>query len=221
ALLAPAAALAVEGAGAHWSLRPLAAVLLACCAAADWCWGLPLSRLPVFTGRVPAETFLSRSDPAYYPAPLYPAARWLGEHAPAGARVLILGDARGFQVPRDYILSTPMQTSVLERWANAAADGAALRERFRAAGVDYIVVNHAEIVRRQLEFDFTRGGMRTLDEFWGRWTEKVFQAGPDFLGRRGRQRILDRWVAVYRVLSDAEAAAPHPHDDLFAGYSVR
>lgn len=218
--LALAAAFAVERPGAAAFLRPLTAALLAGSSAVVWRWGLPLSRLRVFTGEVSAAEFLSRSDEAYYPAPLYPAGRWLGEHAPQDAKVLIFGDARGFHVPRDHVLSTPMQTTVLERWANAAPDGAALRARFREEGIGWILVNHAEIVRRRLELSFTVAGKRSLDEFWARCTRKTFSLGPETMVLSNGRRSLDRWLAVYEVLSEEEAARPHAADDLFAGYDV-
>lgn len=218
--LALAAARAVERDESPVWLRPLTAAALLASAALLWRWALPLSRLEVFTGAKPAAEFLAHSDVYYYPTPLAPAARWLGEHAPPDAKVLLFGDARGFQVPRDHILSTPMQTSVLERWANASADGEALRARFAGAGVGYILVNHGEIVRQNLELRFRPSGKSALDAFWKRFTLKAFSAGPDVSRGRSPRPALDRWVVVYEVLSEEEAARPHEADDLFAGYKV-
>lgn len=218
--LALAAAFAVERRGAAFYLRPLAAAALAASCLSVWRWGLPLTRLRVFTGQVPAAEFLSRSDEAYYPAPLYAAGRWLGDNTPADAKVLLFGDARGFQVPRDHVLSTPMQTTVLERWANAAANGKALRARFAAEGIGWILVNHAEIVRRRLELSFTLSGKRSLDEFWSRYTIKTFQIGPENMRVSTGKTSLDRWVVVYKILSEEEAALAHEADDLFSGYQV-
>jgi hypothetical protein len=215
--LALAAARAVEGDEGPLGLRPLVFAALLVSGLLVWRWALPTTRLKVFTGEVPAAEFLARSDRNYYPTPLYAGARWLGEHSPPDAKVLVFGDARGFQVPRDHVLSTPQQTTVLERWANASEDGDALRVRFADAGVTHVLVNHGEIVRQRLELRFSPGGKRALDSFWAKWTRRVFSVGPEFAGRK---RDLDRWVAVYELLTPASAARPHAADDLFEGYRV-
>jgi hypothetical protein len=214
--LSLASARAVERDESPLWLRPLAFAALLASGLLTWRWALPLTRLKVFTGEVPSGLFLSHSDRGYYPTPLYPAARWLAENSPAGAKVLVFGDSRGFQVPRDHVLSTPQQTTVLERWANAAPDGDALRARFAEAGITHVLVNHGDIVRQRLELRFSPAGKRALDAFWAKWTRKTFSAGPDFLPGRA----LDRWVVVYELLDPAAAARPHAADDLFAGYSV-
>ena len=56
----------------------------------------------------------------------------------------------------------------------------------------------------------TSEGLRVLDDFWQRYTERVF----------GVRDPKDRWVGVYKILDDAQAAQPHPVDDLF-GKSVK
>lgn len=212
--LALAAARAVEEDETPLWLRPLAFAALLASGLLVWRWALPTTRLKVFTGEVPAAEFLARSDRHYYPAPLYAAARWLGEHAPKDAKVLVFGDARGFQVPRDHVLSTPQQTTVLERWANASADGDALRARFAEAGITHVLVNHADIVRQRLELRFTARGKRALDGFWKKWTRRVFSVGPEFRAPKD----LDRWAVVYEVLTAEETARPQAGEDLFAGY---
>lgn len=54
----------------------------------------------------------------------------------------------------------------------------------------------------------TPAGLRVLDDFWKRYTERAF----------GVLDPRDRWVAVYKLLDDAQAARPHAVDDLFGQY---
>ena len=57
----------------------------------------------------------------------------------------------------------------------------------------------------------TARGRAILDEFWRKRTTRIF----------GVQDARDRWVAVYKVLDDAESLKPHVVDDMFAVYAGR
>ncbi|MEK7383592.1 MAG: hypothetical protein AAB262_09965 [Elusimicrobiota bacterium] len=214
-------ALALSRIDLSWLKRTLTAGLCAGLLIVGYCFwnrSAPRSRWDVFTGRKSSAEFLSHRDPFNYPAPYYPAAEYLERHAPAAARVLVFGDSRGFYIPRDFVASTPMQESVLERWANASSSGRQLKARLDAEKIAYILVNHAEIVRQNLALNFSSTGKHSLDEFWKRYTLKVFQAGPNGRTKNGHTD-LDQWVVVYKVLSEEEATQEHPHDNLFEGYS--
>jgi hypothetical protein len=215
--LALVSAVAVEAGG-----RVLRGAVFACLTAFGitlWLGILPLERLGVFTGQRAESDFLAHVNGSY-PGPIDSAARWIDENAPKDARVLVFGDSRGFQLTRDYVASTPRQITPLERWANESPDGAALGARLARERIKYILVNHAEILRLGVSFSFSRAGKAALDQFWARSTRKVFQAGPNQARLTGGQETLDRWVVVYEVLSDEEAAKPHQADALFADYKV-
>jgi len=216
------AAAAIEG--REPKIRRAFSLLLlgACVASAASIHGgaLPRTRWAIFSGAKPAPEFLAHADRFHYPAPIYPAAAFLNANAPPGSKVLVFGDSRGFQLQRDRRVSSPMQTTLLELWANKSENGRALRTVLQSEGVTHIVVNHAEIIRRGLELRFSPRGKRALDGFWERYTLKVFQAGPDEITLPNGKRSLDRWVAVYRVLQEDQASLPHPRDDLFATYRI-
>ena len=212
----------VAAAAVHSGGRVLRAAVLACLALfmiALWLNILPFEGLRAFTGQQTESDFLAHVHRSY-PNPLDAAARWIDGNAPKDARVLVFGDARGFQLTRDYVLCTQRQITPLERWANASADASALSARLAREKVKYILVNHGEIQRLGLTLHFTGAGKSALDRFWARDTRKVFQAGPKRVRLSTGEETLDSWVAVYEVLSEEEAAKPHEADDLFAAYDV-
>ena len=213
--LSLASAAAVQSGGRV--LRAAVVVCLAVFGVTLWIGILPSERLRVFTGQQAESDFLEHINSSY-PGPLDAAARWIDGNAPQEARVLVFGDSRGFQLTRDYILSTPKQITPLELWANASVDGSALSQRLAREKIRYIIVNHAEILRLGLTYSFTPAGKSALDRFWSRYTRKVFQAGPNQARLANGQETMDRWVVVYEVLSEEEAAKPHEADDLFAAY---
>lgn len=224
ALLALILALAVFRVREAWLRKALlggtAAVLLIN-AFVFWRLAYPHSRWAVFAGRTTFGKYLSHANIDFYPAPLFPAAEFLDRNSPPDARILVFGDSRGMYLTRDHLLSTPFQRTVLERFANASESGGALKARLDAEGITHILVNHGEIVRQGLSLKFSKRGKRSLDEFWRRFTLKVFQAGPNERVLRDGRTTLDQWVVVYKVLSEEEAARTHPVDDLFEAYRVR
>lgn len=208
ALLLAGAAFSVEPAAAR---SALASAALALCAALGGAWAVldafQVAKLRVFSGERPKGDFLAHTR-ASYPTPGYAAAAYLNRRAAPAERVLVFGDARSFYLRRPALAATPDQASILEVWANAAGDARRLRERFRARGVGWILVNHGEIFRNRFALRFSPRGLAALTEFWKRCTLKEFEV----------REMPDRWVAAYRVLEEDEAAAPHPADDLFAAY---
>jgi hypothetical protein len=202
--------------------RALKAIVVFAVVISGFCiWSQVVSRTrwPVFTGKISRDRFLSNANKQYYPSPSYPGFKWLNDHASPDARVLVFDDSRSFYLERDFINSTPHQVTVLERWSNQSGSGLELREKFASEGITHILVNHAEIIRQQKKLRFTVSGKKSLDEFWRRYTLKVHQTGPTAIAE-GAKPSLNRWVVVYRVLSEREAALPHETDYLFAAYKT-
>ncbi|MFH2201696.1 MAG: hypothetical protein ABIJ96_01135 [Elusimicrobiota bacterium] len=147
---------------------------------------------------------------SHYPTPPHAGFGYLHAQTPEDAKVLIFGDMRQFPLRRDRIASSPDQVALLELWANRSGSARELRRRFAAAGVSYVLVNHAEIYRTRRQFRFSPQGKRVLDEFWARYTRREFH--------RAVRR--DYWVDVFRILDEADADRPHPVHDLWEGYKV-
>ncbi|HEX4048288.1 MAG TPA: glycosyltransferase family 39 protein, partial [Elusimicrobiota bacterium] len=144
AVLCLIAALALEEASSL--LRGLAFAVTACLAFFIWRREFPPASRAVMTGQITDRAFVEHGDVNFYSTPSAAAASWLDSESPRDARVLVFGDARGFRLTRDYLISTAGQTTVLERWSNSSADARELRARFAAENVAYIIVNHGEIL---------------------------------------------------------------------------
>ena len=165
------------------------------------------SKLTVYLGAKTFDEYLGHTAISY-PTPPYAGYRFLNDQTPANAKVLVYSESRGFYLNRDAILSSPDQRTALEAWADQAADAAALAGKIREEGVSFILVNGAEMTRLRIPPRVSPAGLRVLDAFWKRYTERAF----------GVLDPRDRWVAVYKVLDPAQAAQAHPVDDLFGQY---
>jgi len=165
------------------------------------------AKLPVYLGEKSFNEHLAHTVISYPPPP-YAGYQYLNEQAPANAKVLIYGESRGFYLNREAILASPDQRTALEVWADQSADGTALARKIRQEGISYILVNGAEISRLKRTPRVTPAGLSVLDDFWKRCTARVF----------GVRDPKDRWVGVYSILDDAQAAKPHDFDDLFGAH---
>lgn len=153
------------------------------------CWG-------VVSGEESAAAYLSRAHPTY-PTTYYPSAQFINTTLPESARVLVVGDARGYYLERPYILASIFDVHPLFHAANEVKDGKALFERLREAGISHLLMNVAEAARTNLQTgeNLTPEGESALDGFWKNHLNLLFQ---DI----NRERTQDRFSAVYELVSD-------------------
>lgn len=179
----------------------------ACCFLFGLLWiGLAVDRtkLDVFLGKKDFSQYLTHHVVSY-PSPPYSGIEYINEHAPKDSGVVLYGEPRGFYLRRRYRTASDEQTPLLEVWANASTTPEELRRRLKAEGMDYILINLSEMERRRLWANVSPATFLKLAEFWKRYIVREFEV----------KVYPERWVAVYRVLDDNEAAQPHAADPLF------
>ncbi len=96
----------------------------------------------VVTGAETRESYLSRR------VSYYPAVSFLAE-LPADERVKVLfvGEGRGFYCPRDYVASTPLDSPILERYAEKTQSEEGLVAALRMDGFTHLLVSDPELRR--------------------------------------------------------------------------
>lgn len=207
AVLALLAAYLIEGIDSRWAGQSFRAGVLGFGALSALGWAAMdthREKLPIYLGAKSFNDFLAHTAISYPPPP-YAGYQYLNENAPASAKVLVYGESRGLYLNREAFISSPDQRTALETWADQSVDGASLARKIRQEGVSFILVNGAEISRLKQAARVTPEGLRVLDDFWKRYTSRVF----------GVRDPKDRWVGVYTILDEAQAARPHEVDDLF------
>jgi hypothetical protein len=210
AVLALLAAYLIEGLASRWVAMSFRTGAFGLAALSVLGWAVMDSnrgKLPVYLGAKDFNDYLAHTAVSYPPPP-YAGYQYLNENAPADAKVLIYSESRGFYLNRTAIISSPDQRTDLEIWADQATDAEALARKIRQEGVSFILVNGAEMTRLKHAPRVTPAGLRVLDGFWKRYTARAF----------GVLDPKDRWVGVYSILDDAQAAQPHIVDDLFGQY---
>ncbi|MEE8369593.1 MAG: hypothetical protein V3S00_02355 [Dehalococcoidia bacterium] len=151
----------------------------------------------VFGARTRSE-YLSRAYPSYARSS-FPALEFVNTTLPRSARVLFIGEARGFHCRRDYVAATLHDRNPLETWIRASRSPEELRERFARNRITHVLINPAELAvwqgseNRHLPLDPEQ------ERLYSVFTEKYLRLL--FEHKHGRPRDLGwTWSAVYEVL---------------------
>lgn len=210
AVVALLVAYLIEGLEPRWTAVSFRAGAMGLAALSALGWAVMDSnraKLPVYLGIKDFNEYLAHTVVSY-PTPPYAGYQFLNEQTPMNTKVLVYSESRGFYLKREAIISSADQRTELESWADESADAAALARKIREEGVSFILVNAAEISRLKQAPRVTPAGLRVLNDFWMRYTDRAF----------GVLDPRDRWVGVYKILDDVQAARPHPVDDFFGQY---
>jgi len=182
------------------SSKKIAVSLFFCCVAVlnllmTTSWFGIYGAMNVVWGSERTDVYLSEQHPSY-PAPSYPAVKYIREHLPYDARVLFLADARGYGTGRDYVAPTEFDESPVSRYLREGADAGQLRERLKKDGFTHILVNQAEITARPtIWFQFTVREAAVWHEFSTRYLRTLFEQGD-----RTRVEETAVWCGVFEII---------------------
>ncbi len=133
----------------------------------------------LWTGKLSPEEYKS------YMFPTYPAFAYLNAGTPAGAKILIAGEARNFYLKRPYQVSSAMDYGILKKYLPRARDAKAFVVAIKNDGFSYLVVNFFELERLQKGYaNFSAAEGRKLAEFF-RVLVPVFRQGALCVYRTG------------------------------------
>ncbi|OGR73831.1 MAG: hypothetical protein A2179_01500 [Elusimicrobia bacterium GWC2_63_65] len=209
----PAAALLIAAAldsRQHQALRKTLSVLVlfSCALCLYWAALMLYSQgrwRPVF-GLIDKETYLSVTQPTY-PYSHYKAIQFINNDLPAGAKTLIIGDARGAYFKKDFVVSSVFDKTPIVEYAAASASGEELYSRLKAEGVTHLLLNAAEGIRLGRAYNMFYWDARTsgvYDEFWDRHVVEVHAYEEVENGRPSNR------VAVYALADRRPAGIPPP-----------
>src|SRR5581483_4262717 len=160
----------------------------------------------IWAGRQTREEYLMSPGKI---TPYFSMAQWLTEHALSGARLLIVGDARGLYYAQPFLTNTVFDEQALSEFARSEKDGQGIAHRIKELGIEYLVVNGAEGIRVASDYhhyEMTKEEWKRLDDFIQNRTEIVY-------------RDDNRLQAVYHVLSVAKNSGPTESLDLILFFS--
>ena len=153
--------------------------------------------------RAPDRAAYLKGDRVTYAHPYYGAMELINRETPPGARILFLGEARGYYCERDFIASTVFDRNPFWGDLRASRGAAELLGRLRERGVTHVFLNAWEMAsRREYDAVFPREDIRgpLFAEFWERGLERLYEERDD-------RPPFPRWLAVYALRSELGPAA--------------
>ncbi|MBK7689139.1 MAG: hypothetical protein IPP70_03000 [Elusimicrobia bacterium] len=135
-----------------------------------------------------------------YAAPAHPSMVWINRNAPADARVLVIGDARGYGLERPFRVTSALDVDWFLWVVRKAADGGEIARTLAGEGFTHLLVNPAEMARVGQPAGFTAEEFQRAARFWAFYTEKLFEDGS-------AASAPPRWSLVYRLVPRRETPA--------------
>ena len=205
-IIALAAAVALERGAFPAGLRRFgwAGALFSCvfCFQAAYRQGTGIGQWDLLRGRPDRVSYLKQQR-VTYGLPYYAAMEFINTKLPQDAKVLFLGESRGFYCERDFIAATIYDHNPFWPAVRSSGTPAELRDRLKAMGVTHIFLS-----ARQLHFradswalmprDLAAGSL--FGEFFARWLDPLYEEREDPGGN-------PRWLDVY-ALRDAPKTDP-------------
>jgi hypothetical protein len=171
------------------------------------------------------DEFISTQRPGY-PCPYYPALSWANTHLPSDAKILFLGESRGYFSQRKFIVYGVGEKNPLVEMCSRSKNADELYQKLRGEGVTHILLNMPE-ARRLATYEifyFEPEQLALFNEFWKKYVKEVYKGIGDIaIPERGvismRQQVPDWWqqysseprnfVYLYELMSDKDANIPH------------
>lgn len=131
-----------------------------------------LSSWSVLVAAEPRDAYLSRR------LEYYPCARWAREGLDKKARILLVGESRGYHLEQDHVPTAAMAPNRYVDWAGEASSPAGLADRLRREGFTHLLAVPREFARIQGygTLNFTERGRRNWEQLEPSRAKPVFKA---------------------------------------------
>jgi hypothetical protein len=132
----------------------------------------------VIVGTQSRSEYLRGEHDTYSPS-AYRAIEFINERLPPDARVLFLGEGRGYYCRRDRICTTSMDRYPLYEWLSRSSDAVGLREFFREARVTHVLLNRGSFLdwqgRGSNFFPKNSAKERIFQDFQAKYLRPLFE----------------------------------------------
>lgn len=131
-----------------------------------------------------------------YPTPPYMALMYINRALPLNAKVLFVGEDRGFYCERNFVAPSFYDENPLWLAVGQSTSAQQIQERLAAAGITHILLNGQGLLRGSLQAVLPPKEVRSAAsrEFFSRYLRTVYEDRDETSGN-------PRWLFVYELLS--------------------
>ncbi len=151
----------------------------------------------VIFGSESKQSYLSKFIPSYPQTP-YPAIEFINKNLPQNARVLFIGEQRGFYMERDYVAATVFDIHPLLTWIRDSETPDDLLKRFKEAGITHMLLNkHLLIGQHENGIDILPLNEResaVFAVFQNQHLKMIFEKKPQ------TKSLDETWVMVLEII---------------------
>ena len=149
------------------------------------------------------KEYLSTQRPSY-PCPYYQTVSWANENLLKTAKILFLGETRGYYSQRKFVTATGAVFNPVILWSTESKNAEELHKKLtEEEKITHILVNPAE-GQRLFGYDIfcweDGKGLKIFDEFWKKYVREIYQGIGDVTLRDGRQgsKVPEFWNQYVR-----------------------
>ncbi|MBN1622354.1 MAG: glycosyltransferase family 39 protein [Endomicrobiales bacterium] len=199
---------------------------------------MTMDPLRVVLGNISKKEYLSINRQSY-PSPYFQVVDWANKNLPMDAKVLFMGECRGYHIQRKFVTHTTSDHNPLVLLLNESKDEEELCKNIKREGITHILLNVPE-AKRLSAYDimsFEPDDLEILDRFWKKYIVQIYNEAGDisaFHREKGLYSIRklkpEAWenyagnpynnVYLYKILSEEEAKETHiiPKNFFLDGY---
>ena len=149
------------------------------------------------------KEYLSTQRPSY-PCPYYQTVSWANENLLKTAKILFLGETRGYYSQRKFVTATGAVFNPVVLWSTESKNAEELHRKLtEEEKITHILVNPPEGQRLAGYDNFCwedGTGLKTFNEFWNKYVREIYRGIGDVTLRDGRQgsKVPEFWNQYVR-----------------------
>ena len=121
------------------------------------------------------ESFLSK-ERHLYPNPSFKVIDYINKHVKRDARVLFMGETRGYYCQRRHVTNSVFDVPLIVKWTRKVNSDEGLYNLIRREGITHILFNPAEVKRLESfkMYDWDKKEFSVFISFWNKYLKRIF-----------------------------------------------
>ncbi|MFB0526402.1 MAG: tetratricopeptide repeat protein [bacterium] len=162
-------------------------------------WGVVL-------GRESREEYLYRDSIGFNLMPYYyPVVKYINQNLPTNAKVLFIGEARGYYCEREFVTSLAEDPhNIVIRLVRFSKDTDELLERLKSLSITHVLYNRREAYRLRASFDWQGDDFPIFHRFWRNNLKLIYTEKDVYLFEVKYEIVEDKIINYVEIYENPE-----------------